>query len=260
MKQTSLLWGGPGDYSRDNRFIFEVGGLRHHHLADLDRNGWLDIIFTSTTNRELFIYWNGPQGFDNAHKTRLPTGVCATVEVADLNGDGYLEIVVPNLFDPNPSPDKPQSFGGSPQGNTFIYWGGPEGYSPASRQILPSIGNADVAVADLDRDGRLDLVLTSYHAGHTRSHPSTIYWNSAQGFQPNGSPGCRPTRPRASWWPTSTATATRTFSFPVIPGWEPPQPGLPLLGRRRRILNRPAQPTAGAGTPFPQRHRHRPHL
>ena len=184
VEQTSLLWGGPGDYSRDNRFVFEVGGLRHHHLADLDRNGWLDIIFTSTTNRELFIYWNGPQGFDNTDKTRLPTGVCATVEVADLNGDGYLEIVVPNLFDPNPSPDKPQSFGGSPQGNTFIYWGGPEGYSPASRQILPSIGNADVAVADLDRDGRLDLVLTSYHAGHTRSHPSTIYWNSAQGFQP----------------------------------------------------------------------------
>ena len=185
LEQTSLLWGGPGDYSRDNRFVFEVGGLRHHHVADLDRNGWLDLIFTSTTNRELFIYWNDMKGFDNTNKTRLPTGVSATVEVADLNGDGYLEIIVANLFDPDPSPDKPQSFGGSPQGNTFIYWGSSEGYSPASLQILPSIGNADVAVADLDKDGRLDLVLTSYHAGHTRSHPSTIYWNSTQGFHPN---------------------------------------------------------------------------
>jgi len=36
------------------------------------------------------------------------------------------------------------------------------------------VGNADAAVADLNRDGLLDLVLTSYHAGHTRSHPSTI--------------------------------------------------------------------------------------
>ncbi len=182
-KETSLLWGGPGDFSKDNRFVFRVGGLRHHHLADLDRNGWLDLVFTSTTNRELFIYWNDEQGFDNARKTRLPTGVSATVEVADLNADGYLEIIVPNLFDPNPSPDKPQSFGGSPQGNTFIYWGSSEGYSPASRQVLPSIGNADVAVADLDRDRHLDLVLTSYHAGHTRSYPSTIYWNSARGFE-----------------------------------------------------------------------------
>ncbi len=181
--ETSLLWGGPGDFSTDNRFVFRVGGLRHHNLADLDGNGWLDIIFTSTTNRELFIYWNDEQGFDNARKTRLPTAVCATVEIADLNGDGYLEIIVPNLFDPNPSPDKPQSFGGSPQGNTFIYWGSAEGYSPASRQVLPSIGNADVAVADLNRDHHPDLVLTSYHAGHTRSHPSTIYWNSANGFE-----------------------------------------------------------------------------
>ena len=37
-------------------------------------------------------------------------------------------------------------------------------------------------MADLNRDGLLDLVLTSYHAGYTRSHPSYIYWNSSQGF------------------------------------------------------------------------------
>lgn len=202
-EQTSLLWGGPGDYSRDNRFVFQVGGLRHHHLADLDRNGWPDLLFTSTTNREIFIYWNDARGFDNARKTRLPTGVAATVEVADLNGDGRLDIIVPNLFDPDPAPDKPQSFGGSPQGDTFIYWGGPEGYSSESRQVLPSIGNADVAVADLDRDGRLDLVLTSYHAGHTRSHPSTIYWNSAQGFQPD----------RCTRLPTNSASGALTADF-----------------------------------------------
>ena len=201
--ETSLLWGGPGDFSRDNRFVFQVGGLRHHHLADLDRNGWPDLIFTSTTSREIVVYWNDPQGFDNTRKTRLPTGVAATVEVADLNGDGWLDLIVPNLFDPDPSPDKPQSFGGSPQGNTFIYWGGPQGYSPDSRQILPSIGNADVAAADLDRDGRLDLVLTSYHAGHTRSHPSTIYWNSDQGFQPD----------RFTRLPTHSASGVLTADF-----------------------------------------------
>ena len=181
-QETSLYWGGPTNYSKDNRFVFHVSGLRHHTVADLDQNGWLDIIFTSTTNQELFIYWNQEEGFNNNKKTRLPTAVSVSAEIADLNADGYLDIIAPNLFDLNPAPGQPQSFGGSPQGNTFIYWGSSKGYSTSKRQTLPSIGNADVAVADLNQDNRLDLVLTSYHAGYTRSHPSTIYWNSAQGF------------------------------------------------------------------------------
>jgi hypothetical protein len=44
------------------------------------------------------------------------------------------------------------------------------------------LGNEDAAVADLHGDGRLDLVLSSYHAGDTRSHPSYIYWNGPNGF------------------------------------------------------------------------------
>ena len=181
-QETSLYWGGPGDYSKANRFVFHVGGLRNHSLADLDRNGWIDVIFTSTTNQELFIFWNQEQGFDNAKKTRLPTRVSIALEVADLDADGYLDIIAANLFDPNPNPDQPQSFGGSPQGNTFVYWGSSQGYATSRRQVLPSIGNADVAVADLNQDRRLDLVLACYHAGYTRSHPSTVYWNTAQGF------------------------------------------------------------------------------
>ena len=46
------------------------------------------------------------------------------------------------------------------------------------------MGNEDVTVADLNRDGKLDLVLTSYHAGSTRNAPSRIYWNGSQGFDP----------------------------------------------------------------------------
>jgi hypothetical protein len=161
--------------------VFRFKSVRFQTVADLDRDGWPDIIFSTTDNR-VVIFWNSPKGFDNARKTVLPSAAAISAEVADLNGDGYLEIIVANLWDKNPAPGKPRSFGGSADAGTYIYWGNAHGYEESRRQILPSVGNEDVAVADLNGDGHLDLVLTSYHAGYTRSHPSYIYWNSAQGF------------------------------------------------------------------------------
>ena len=117
------------------------------------------------------IFWNGANGFDNARKQSLPCAAAVSVEVADLNGDGHLELIVANLWDKNPAPGKPRSFGGSAEADTLIYWGSAGGYSAAD-EVLPSVGNEDVTVADLNRDGKLDLVLTSYHAGSTRNAPS----------------------------------------------------------------------------------------
>jgi FG-GAP-like repeat len=179
-----LYWGGPAGYSAANRFVFRIGSVRFHAIADLNRDGWPDVIFP-TTSGEVVIFWNSANGFDNARKQSLPCAAAVSTEVADLNGDGYLEVIVANLWDKNPPPGKPRSFGGSPEADTFIYWGSASGYSATRRQVLPSVGNEDVTVADLNQDGKLDLVLTSYHAGSTRNAPSRIYWNGAQGFDPS---------------------------------------------------------------------------
>ena len=201
-KATSLYWGGPSGFTADNRFVFRIGSIRGHTIGDLDGDGWLDIVFSTTDNR-IVLYWNSPLGFDNERKTVLPSRVCVAVEVADLNRDGLLDLIVSNLFDAEPAPGKPQSFGGSPQGDTFVYWGSPQGYEKSRREILPSVGNADVAVADLNQDGLLDLVLTSYHAGHTRSHPSTIYWNGVSGFDSS----------RSTRLPTNSASGVLVNDF-----------------------------------------------
>lgn len=63
----------------------------------------------------------------------------------------------------------------------------------SNRQVLPTVGAEDSAVADLNGDGYLDLVISSYHAGNVRDHPSYIFWGSAKGFNPVN-PTLLPTR------------------------------------------------------------------
>lgn len=182
---THIYWGGPGGYSEANSQVFKIRSVRFHTIADLNQDGWVDLLYPNFIDEYVGIFWNGPDGFAQENETRLPARATVALEVADLNQDGFLDVIVPNLFDKNPAPGKPRSFGGSPDGDTFIFWGTPEGPTPDSFMVLPSTGAEDAAVADLNRDGHLDLVLTSYHAGITRSHPSYIYWNSAQGFNPD---------------------------------------------------------------------------
>jgi len=186
----AVYWGGPGGFSVNNRWSTSFPGIRCHVIADLDGNGYPDIVVTGTREKAA-IFWNGPLGFNADHKTMLPTKESITAQVADLNGDGYLDIVIPNIYDYDKlqRPKDPIDISAPAQSapwnaGTYIYWGGPNGYSATNRLVLPTIGGNDVAVADLNRDGHLDLVISSYHAGTVRNHPSYIFWGSARGFDP----------------------------------------------------------------------------
>jgi hypothetical protein len=186
----AVYWGGPSGFSVDNRWSALFPGIRCHVIADLDGNGYPDIVVTGTRQKAA-IFWNGPVGFNADNKTILPTKESITAQVADLNGDGYLDIVIPNIYDYDKlqQPKDPIDISAPAQtapwnAGTYIYWGGANGYSASDRLVLPTVGGDDVAIADLNRDGYLDLVISSYHAGTVRNHPSYIFWGSAKGFDP----------------------------------------------------------------------------
>ena len=197
--ETHIYYGGPGGFSHAATAVLPIGGIRFFTSGDFNGDGWLDIAFPDFTGQKVTIFWNGPDGFTASRQTHLPARAMVSLEAADLNGDGYLELIVPNLCDPQkatPSKtkiDSPENdeflhslaFGGWPEADVFIYWGSAAGYSADRRTVLPAIGASDCAVADLNNDGRLDLVISSYHGGTRRDFPSYIYWQGPNGFDRN---------------------------------------------------------------------------
>ncbi len=144
--------------------------------ADLNRNGYLDLVFAGYFNDELTIFHGCDGGFDLDNPTRLKLQLdertydqVRFLHLADLNGDGYLDLILPLIN----------------QDHSLILFGGPDGFSMERHQKLSAWHVCSVASADLDGDGYLDLVLGGHTASSTGPHDSFlyIYWNGPDGLR-----------------------------------------------------------------------------
>lgn len=140
--------------------------------ADLNNNGWLDLVVPIINENICFILWGGPEGFsfDNVQALNVRNG--CNVKVADLNKDGWPELIVGGHT---------QSDSGPHDAFVYIYWGSPHGFSESRKTLLPANAVNSIAVADFNNDGWLDLFIASYQDGRQRDIDSFIYWNQGHG-------------------------------------------------------------------------------
>ena len=144
------------------------------YLADLNNNGWLDLVVPQISFDRSFILWGGPDGFSMERCQVLSVIRAACVRAVDLTDNGYLDLIVgghmPDLEGPH------DSF-------VYIYWNGPGGLREDRRTLLPDSTINAMTVADFNNDGLLDLFICSYHDGRVRDTDSYIYWNrKGRGF------------------------------------------------------------------------------
>nr|WP_246211684.1 VCBS repeat-containing protein [Phytoactinopolyspora alkaliphila] len=147
---------------------------RYMSTADLDGDGWLDLVIPDLgAHGGVIILWGGPDGFSNERATVLPSGKAVSTRVADLDADGWPDLVVGGFKGDDPTDDY--------RTYVYIYWGGPDGYSNHRRTELPAYFPVDVTVADFDNDGVLDIFATNYHGKRTRDMDSYLYWGAPGG-------------------------------------------------------------------------------
>ncbi|MFT5489908.1 MAG: hypothetical protein ACI8V5_000247 [Limisphaerales bacterium] len=165
------LNGGGGSFLVGQDVGVETDDSQAIALADLDNDGDLDLVvgnFSDSVNR---IYFNNGTGApftgvipvnltDDAHDTRA-------VLIADLNGDQFPDIIVGN--------DNQRNLLYLNNGTATPFDG------VAGQNISPdAAATKALAVADLDHDGLLDIVVGN------RNSPNTLYLNTGNAADPFG--------------------------------------------------------------------------
>jgi hypothetical protein len=176
----TIFWGSDKGYAHAQRTVIPTpkGYIRCPLVMDLNRDGWLDL--TSQIEKDKVRIWWGNEAaqFSNERVTDVPLGVSCTlmyVTGADFNRDGWLDLVFPVRLK--------EGVGDEREVPSWVYYGSAEGFSMHRRAEVTVAVPYENAIADVDRDGWLDLAFSSYageHAGKNQASP--VYYGGPNGF------------------------------------------------------------------------------
>lgn len=181
----TFFWGAADGFDADRRSQLPLAHADDMSTADLNGDGWLDLVVTSykvpgTLNYDFgtYLFWGSPQGFSPTNAQRLRTSSGCGISIADYDADGFLDIHVPNY--------KWTEIRESIQ--SFLFWGSPRGFSDRNRaSLLIDSGHATQS-ADFNGDGLIDLAISCHSKDGDHFVDSRVYYNDGNRF---ASPRCQ---------------------------------------------------------------------
>ncbi len=199
----NIFWGKDGEFSLENMTPLDTVTSHGCATGDFRHTGYIDMIFTGISCRELF--WikgneNGysgtaeriilgdrpedciprckkidgydPDGSEEEDRRIEKFGGPRWIFAADFNNDGWLDLFVPQINGPRAA----------------ILWGGVDGFKWENRQELAADGIVTGNAADLTGNGYLDLVCSGFQSKgkqNVKETYLTVYWGSEEGYSEN---------------------------------------------------------------------------
>lgn len=176
-----LTHGGFADFARGqfdnggaNLYVNAKGAVEMIHHWDVNHDGYPDLVLANThdiSERGPTVVFSPTQGVAQAWKRQELSAVSGWMSrIADVDKDGHPDLVLANGED-----------GVTSELSSYVYWGGPQGLS-SNRTSLATVGAYDVAIGDLNHDGRLDLIFPAAWRDHHNAAaplPIRVYLQTA---------------------------------------------------------------------------------
>jgi len=153
----------------EKKLAWTYGEVRWLFTADLNNDGWLDLIVPSHALACATVYWGGPEGFSPERSQQFNVPGTINCTVADLNKNGYPDLI----FSHHCIDGKTAMY----EAYLTIYWGSAGGYKESRKTMLPTHCANAVTVGDFNGNGWLDLYATCYNNGRTRDLLSYVFVN-----------------------------------------------------------------------------------
>jgi len=163
---TDILYNGLLWINKQNRvelYSSDQKQCRAHVFADIDRDGWKDIVYIGKYGEKDTIYnasymLNQRGKYGKEHNFRISSlTVPVTVSVADFNNDGYSDLFIGQT-------------GYTDKTEQIILF-----YNPAKREfeeynnILPKVNTGGASIYDADKDGKPDIMIADISTGRLRT-------------------------------------------------------------------------------------------
>jgi hypothetical protein len=172
-----IFWGSKNGYSFKNRQLLHYTDqrVRGQLLMDLNKDGWLDISGQLEDGKVRF-WWGSEHGFSDEAVTDLDLGRndhLMYIKGADFNKDGWIDLLLPKRGNPDGTEE-----------SSLIFYGSQSGFDKNNSTEVSSYVAYQNTISDINKDGWLDILLTSYGGEVSGNRPSLIHWGSEDGFLP----------------------------------------------------------------------------
>jgi hypothetical protein len=193
LKASSVIIPGTGSRQLSaSRLAVPTEGAEGAVIARVSATSQPTLVFANSQHRTLDdavplrLYWGLDRGFSREAFVDLPNLSGYKSSASDLNGDGHVDLIVINGGDISV-----EAAARAPETGINIYWGGTTGaiagpgptrFDHARRLILTEKHLGSINVADLNRDGYLDLVLGAFESSDSPDTQLILYFGGADGF------------------------------------------------------------------------------